>query len=147
MDRHKLGQLRQQVEELLRHGSPSCIRQAKSIMAENFEKVLWFALDLSEPEPKPKHTIADNYPAGGLTATEPCMHCKDYEQREEEVEALQADNKRLREQVEGLKEKLEWAYGELTKLYDEGKYDPLDIPSNYQAIKQALTEQAKENRK
>ncbi len=90
MDRHKLGQVRQQVEELLRHGSPSCIRQAHSTMVENFESVLWFALDSTEPEPKPKHTIADNYPAGGLTATEPCIFCEDHE-------ALQSANKRLRE--------------------------------------------------
>jgi len=79
MDRHSLKQLSDQVEELLRHGSPSCIRQAKSIMIENFSSVVYFTLDLTKPEPKPKHTIADNYPAGGLTATEPCMFCEDYE--------------------------------------------------------------------
>ena len=90
MDRHELKLLDTKIGELLRFGSPSCIRQANSIMIENFKSVLGFALNLTEPEPKPKHTIADNYPAGGLTATEPCMFCKDYEQ-------LQAENERLNE--------------------------------------------------
>lgn len=90
MDRHTLVQTRNQIDELLRHGSPSCIRQANSIMAENFEAILNFALELTEPKPKPKHTIADNYPAGGLTATEPCMYCEDYE-------VLQAENKQVKE--------------------------------------------------
>ena len=94
MDRHTLEQTRNQVDELLRHGSPSCIRQANRIMAEAFGGILNFALELTEPEPRPKHTITDNFPAGGLTATEPCMYCEDYEN-------LQAENKRLKE--EGLK--------------------------------------------
>ncbi len=90
MDRHTLEQLGNQVDELLRHGSPSCIREARSIMAENFDSVLRFALDLTEPKPKPKHTIADNFPAGGLTATEPCMHCENYGELEQQRDDLLA---------------------------------------------------------
>ncbi len=90
MDRHKLEDLRNKTGELLRFGSLSCIDQVHNIMIENFEAVLWFALDLTEPKPKPKHTIADHYPAGGLTATEPCMFCEDYEKLEEKADQLQA---------------------------------------------------------
>lgn len=90
MDRHKLQQIGNKVGELLRFGNPSCVRQANSIMVENFENILFFAIDLTEPKPKPKHTIADNYPAGGLTATEPCMFCEDFEK-------LQAENERLKD--------------------------------------------------
>lgn len=79
MDRYKLEQLRDKVGELLRDGTSSCIRQANGLMVENFETVLYFALDLTNPKVKPKHTIADNYPAGGLTQSEPCMFCVDYE--------------------------------------------------------------------
>lgn len=86
MDRHRLKQLRDKVGELHRDGSPSCMRQASSIMRDEFDSVLSFALDLSEPEPKPKRTIADKYPAGGLTATEPCMYCEDYAELEERNE-------------------------------------------------------------
>lgn len=88
MDRHTLGQLGAKVGELLRFGSRSCIHQAHSIMIDNFENVLSFALELSEPKPQPKHTIADNYPAGGLTATEPCMFCKRFHEIEEKYELL-----------------------------------------------------------
>lgn len=94
MDRYTLEQTLNQVDELLRHGSPSCIRQARSIMVENFDAILRFALELTEPKPKPKHTIADNYPAGGLTATEPCMYCEDYGK-------LQADIERMAKQIDG----------------------------------------------
>ena len=80
MDRHKLEQLRNKIIDLTLSGCASCIRQKKQIMIENFESVLSFALELTEPKPKPQHTIADNYPAGGLTATEPCIFCEDYEQ-------------------------------------------------------------------
>jgi len=88
MDRHRLKQLRDKVGELIRFGSPSCMREAHSIMRDEFENVLSFALELTEPKPKPKHTIADNYPAGGLTATEPCMFCEDYAKLEEQNEKL-----------------------------------------------------------
>ncbi|KKK83377.1 hypothetical protein LCGC14_2794030 [marine sediment metagenome] len=93
MDRHALEQIRNQVEELERHGSPSRISQARQIAAENFYAIVRFAFELSEPKPKPKHTIADNYPAGGLTATEPCMYCVDFEK-------LQAESETLRKNVE-----------------------------------------------
>jgi len=89
MDRYTLQQTIDQVDELLRHGSPSCIRQANSIMIENFEIILRFALELTKPEPKPKRTIADNYPAGGLTATEPCMFCEDFGKLEERIKELE----------------------------------------------------------
>ena len=88
MDRHSLEQIINQVDELLRHGSPSCIRQANSIMLEEFNSVIHFAWRSTEPPPKPKHTIADNYPAGGLTATEPCMYCVDFEKLQAENETL-----------------------------------------------------------
>jgi len=97
MDRHQLGQLRNQTDKLLRHGSPSCIRFAQSVMIENFDKILNFALDLSKPKPQPKHTIADNFPAGGLTATEPCMFCEDYER-------LQAALRQAKEEIGRLKD-------------------------------------------
>lgn len=90
MDRHRLQQLQEKVGELHRHGSPSCMRKASSIMRDEFENVLSFALDLTKPKPKPKHTIADNYPAGGLRAAEPCMYCEDYEKLQEKIEELQA---------------------------------------------------------
>jgi len=86
VDRHKLIQIKDQVDELLRHGSFSCVHQAKNIMAENFEAIVNFAIDLTEPKPKSKHTIADNYPAGGLTASEPCMFCENYEQLQTELD-------------------------------------------------------------
>ena len=95
MDRHRLKQLRNKIGELLRFGSPSCIREAHSIMRDEFENVLSFALDLTEPKPTPKHTIADNYPAGGLTATEPCMFCKDYNKLEEQNEKLINSHEKL----------------------------------------------------
>lgn len=88
MDRHTLKQLDSQVGELVRHGSPSCIRQANGIKIENFDPILRFALRLTEPKPKPKHTIADNYPAGGLTASEPCVFCVDFEKLQAEIERL-----------------------------------------------------------
>lgn len=93
MDRHTLIQLDNQVGELLRHGSSSCIRAARSIMAENFEIILRFALNLTEP--KPAHTIADNYPAGGLTSTEPCMFCEDYHDLEDKYDTLKASHTKL----------------------------------------------------
>lgn len=86
MDRHGLIQIRDQVDELLRHGSPSCVREANSIMVKSFRNVLHFALELIEPKPKIKHTIVDNFPAGGLTATEPCMFCKDFEKLQDELD-------------------------------------------------------------
>lgn len=95
MDRSEMEQLRDKVGELLRFGSSSCVQQAHNIMITNFETLLIFALNLTEPKPKPKHTIADNYPAGGLTATEPCMFCEDYEQ-------LQDKNERLRDALGNL---------------------------------------------
>ena len=88
MDRHRLKQLRDRIGELLRFGSPSCMREAHSIMRDEFENVLSFELDLSEPKPNPKHTIADNYPAGGLTASEPCMFCEDTEKLKDSHEKL-----------------------------------------------------------
>lgn len=97
MDRHTLQQIDDKVRELLRFGSPSCIRQANSIMLENFNTIVYFALGLSETKPTPKHTIADNYPAGGLTATEPCTFCENYEKLEDANAALEAENKKLRE--------------------------------------------------
>ncbi len=90
MDRHKMEQLEDKVGELLRFGSSSCVRQANAIMIAEFENLLYFALDFTDPKPKPKHTIADNYPAGGLTASEPCAFCVDYEKLEEKIEQLQA---------------------------------------------------------
>lgn len=104
MDRHTLEQIGSKVGELLRYGSSSCIRQANNIMVENFETVLYFALELTEPKPKPKHTIADNYPAGGLTATEPCMYCKDYSKLQERNEKLETENKHFRKLLEEIKE-------------------------------------------
>ena len=86
MDRHRLKQLRDKVGKLHRFGSPSCMREASSIMRDEFDSVLSFALELSEPEPKPKRTIADKYPAGGLTAAEPCMYCENYAKLEEQNE-------------------------------------------------------------
>ncbi len=86
MDRHRLKQLRDKVGELHRFGSPSCMREASSIMRDEFDSVLSFALELSEPEPNPKRTIADKYPAGGLTAAEPCMYCENYAKLEEQNE-------------------------------------------------------------
>lgn len=88
MDRHTLEQIRNQVDELLRHGSPNCCRQAKCIMAENFGAIVRFAIELTEPKSKPKHIFADNYPAGGLTATEPCMYCEDYAKIEQQRDDL-----------------------------------------------------------
>ena len=99
MDRHTLEQIDNQVRELIHHGSPSCIRQARSIMAENFENILYFALNLTEPKPKPAHTIADNYPAGGLTSTEPCMFCEDYNDLEAKYDALKASHDKLVEAI------------------------------------------------
>lgn len=99
MERHRLKQLRDKISELLRFGSPSCMRQAHSIMRDEFENVLSFALELTEPEPKPKHTIADNYPAGGLTATEPCMFCKDNEKLINSHEKLVEENEILKNQA------------------------------------------------
>jgi hypothetical protein len=60
-------------------------------MNTEFENVLFFALEKTEPKPKPQHTIADNYPAGGIP--EPCMFCEDFEE-------LQAENDRLKEGYE-----------------------------------------------
>ena len=88
MDRHTLEQLRDKTGELLRFGSPGCIGQANDIMLGNFQNLLFFALNLTEPKPKPKHTIADNYPAGGIP--EPCIYCVDFEKLEEKNETLQA---------------------------------------------------------
>ena len=99
MDRHTMSQLENKIGELLRFGSPSCIRQANSLMCENFENILRFALDLTEPKPKPKHTIADNFPAGGLTSTEPCMFCEDYEQLEAENAKLKTTIKEYEFQI------------------------------------------------
>jgi len=94
MDGHELRQIENKVGKLLHHGSPSCISQAHNIMHENFEVILRFALRLLEPEPKPAHTIADNYPAGGLTSTEPCMFCVDYNELEEKYDKLKASHNR-----------------------------------------------------
>ena len=73
MDRNKLIELENKTGDLLRFGSPSCIRQAHAIMVENFENLMYFTLDLTQSKPETKHTIADNYPAGGLP--EPCQFC------------------------------------------------------------------------
>lgn len=105
MDRHTLKQLDNQVGELFRHGSPSCIRTARNIMAENFEIILRFALKLTEPKPRPVRTIADNYPADGLTSTEPCMFCVDYNALEEKYDTLKANHGKL---VEALTENYEF---------------------------------------
>ena len=91
MDRHTLNQLFDKVEDLLRFGSPSCNSQANGIMLGNFLDVAKFALEATEPLPKPKHTMADNFPAGGLAATEPCAFCKDHEQLQDEHDTLKAD--------------------------------------------------------
>lgn len=88
MDRHKLEQLRDKVGELLRFGSSSCIRQAHGIMTTEFENVLYFALEKTEPKSNPQHTIADNYPAGGIP--EPCTFCENYEELENKNAELQA---------------------------------------------------------
>lgn len=88
MDRHRLKQLRDKLDELTRFGSPSCMREARDIMQDEFGRILSFAINLTEPQPKPKRTITDNYPADGLRATEPCMFCEDYEKLEEENERL-----------------------------------------------------------
>jgi len=95
MDRHRLKQLRDRVGELHRFGSPSSMREASDIMRDEFDSVLSFALEATKPEPKPKHTIADNYPAGGLTATEPCMYCEDYGKIEQQRDDLLAACKGL----------------------------------------------------
>ena len=97
MDRHKLERLRSKVGELLRFGSSSCIAQAHGIMTTEFENVLSFALKETEPKPKPQHTIADNYPAGGIP--EPCMFCENYEELENKNTELQAENKSLKDQL------------------------------------------------
>lgn len=89
MDRHTLEQLRSKVGELLRFGSSSCVRQAHEIMIENFQVISDFAFKLTEPKPKPAHTIADNYPAGGISATEPCAFCEDYEKQQGRIEELE----------------------------------------------------------
>lgn len=112
MDRHELKQLDNQIGELLRHGSSSCVRQANAIMTESFERILRFALNLTEPKPKPKHTIADNYPAGGLTATEPCMYCEDYAQ-------LQTDNKQQADFLSLAKEQMDAYQAEIDQLKEQ----------------------------
>lgn len=101
MDRHKLQQTIESIEELLRHGSPSCVRQANGLMIENFRAIAYFALNLSKPKPKPKHTIADSYPAGGIP--EPCTFCKNYEQLEEDNVQLKSDLIIKDEQIKKLK--------------------------------------------
>ena len=118
MDRHTLEQTRNQVHELLQHGSPSCIRQANSIMIENFNAILYFVLELTKPKPKSKHTIADNYPAGGLTATEPCMFCENYEVLQAENERLTTDIFRLNDKCVKMRRKLE---AEIGRLKEENK--------------------------
>ena len=117
MDRHTLVQTKNQIDEMLRHGSPSSIRQANSIMVENFSSLAYFALRLTEPKPKPKHTIADNYPAGGLTATEPCMFCENYE-------ALEAENARLLEALERLQT---WAKAYPLKVFPEPDFKKVAV--------------------
>ncbi len=106
MDRHKLFEVENQVGELLRDGSPNCVRRANGIMVADFMNLLYFALNLTAPPPKPKHTIADNYPAGGLTSTEPCMFCVDFEQLQEENEKLETKNKKLRKTLKEISEGL-----------------------------------------
>ena len=96
MDRHTLEKLRNQVYGLLGR-TKGCNEQAEELMVENFSAVADFAMDNTKPKPKPKHTIADNYPAGGLTKAEPCMFCEDHEQ-------LQADNEKYSDICEGLHE-------------------------------------------
>lgn len=95
MNRHKLEQLRCKIGELLRFGSSSSIRQAHDIMQAEFENILYFAIEKTEPKPKPQHTIADNYPVGGIP--EPCTFCENYEELENKNADLQAENERLKE--------------------------------------------------
>ena len=90
MNRPELEQLQSRISHLEFDGTPSARREIRSIAAEHFGNLLAFALDATKPQPKPKHTIADNYPAGGLSASEPCMFCENYEE-------LEAENARLRE--------------------------------------------------
>ncbi len=122
MDRWTLEQLDNQIGELTRHGSPSCIRQANLIMCENFNPIVRFALDLTDPPPKPKRTIADNFPAGGLTDTEPCMFCKDNEQLNEQLEGLQAKLDEQAAEIEELEKCLKIKY---KKGYEAGYIEGL----------------------
>ncbi len=90
-DLDKLGQLMARLGELEYQGTPSSFREAQRVKLEGFGWLLRVAEDHVKPEPKPKRTIADNYPAGGLTASEPCTFCQDYERLKAEVERLKAE--------------------------------------------------------
>jgi len=73
-------------------GYSNAFDQCRQYAVEHFRSAVCIALEALEQntqKEKPKHTIADNYPAGGLTAAEPCMFCEDFEK-------LQAENERLK---------------------------------------------------
>ena len=57
--------------------------EAKEIAINNFINVLDTAIELIEPSPKDKHTIADNYPAGRLP--EPCTYCLKASDKAEDI--------------------------------------------------------------
>ncbi len=88
MNRHKLEQLSHRIGQLDYEGTPSSAREARRFMAEHFKDILGFALEFTEPPPKPQRTIADNYPAGGLATCEPCMFCEDHEELQAIVDTL-----------------------------------------------------------
>ena len=118
MDRHELEQISNQIGELVGHGSPSCLQQARSILFENYNQIISFALQSSDPPPKPNHTIADNYPAGGLTSTEPCMFCEDYNDLEAKYDALQKSHTKLVDACRAGGIELEFYHSRMKRLLD-----------------------------
>ena len=93
--------------------------EAREIATENFWWVLQAAISATEKcekPTKPKHTIADNYPAGGLTATEPCMFCESSEKLKETNEQLQAENERLQTEITARDQLIEALEGDIVLL-------------------------------
>lgn len=91
MDLRELQGIEHQYDRMA--GLGTAARQRQELAGVYFRTILRQLIDLLREKEKPtkkQHTIADNYPAGGLTATEPCMFCEDHVRLEE-------DNERLKE--------------------------------------------------
>lgn len=87
MGLHELTQMLYRFEGLMESTFASRM-QADGIAIANYKDVLLTAIELSQPKEKPKHTIADHYPAGG--SPEPCSFCEKFGEIEDRLSGLRA---------------------------------------------------------
>ena len=82
MKHKQLINMRSRYDGLLK-STQACRMDAKEMAELNFRQILDLAINQSGPKEKPKTTMADHYPAGGLQ--EPCQYCLDASEKTDEI--------------------------------------------------------------